>query len=66
MVKKIVADWSLGNKFRELIVYTYNYSRDEITKYNKQPNQGAIEISKTTCPTMSGSTEVYKLIFKGE
>lgn len=32
---KIVTDWKLseGKRFRELIVYCYNYSTEEVRKY---------------------------------
>jgi len=34
-MKKIVNDWKIleGLRFRELIVYTYNYTDEYITKY---------------------------------
>lgn len=61
MVKKIVADWSLGTKFRELKVYTYNYNEESITTYGKSYDGNMMEISKTVSHINSGKREIYKV-----
>ena len=63
MATKIVADWSLGTKFREIKVYTYNYNEESITSYGKEPTgNGTIEISKTVSHIQSGDKTIYKTI----
>jgi len=66
MVKKIVADWSLGTKFREIKVYTYNYNEESITTYGRQPNENnmidIIDIYKTVSHIQSGDKTIYKQV----
>ena len=62
MVKKIVAEWSLGTKFKEIKVFTYNYNEESITTYGKQPNDGKIEIYKIVSHIQSGDKTIYKQI----
>lgn len=63
MTKKIVDDWSLGSKLREIKVYTYNYNEESITTYGKQSNgNGSIEIYKKVSHINSGDKEIYKVL----
>ena len=62
MVKKIVADWSLGTKFREIKVYTYNYNEESITTYGKQSRNDILEFYKTVSHLQSGDKTIYKKV----
>ena len=62
-MKKIIADWSLGNKFREIKVYTYNYNQESITTYAKSTDLNEIEFSKNISHiNNSEPTIIYKKV----
>ena len=61
-MKKIIADWSLGTKFREIKVYTYNYNGESITTYAKSTDLNEVEFSKTISYINSGNKTIYKRI----
>ena len=61
-MRKIIEDWKLGIKFREITVFTQNYNEESIIKYGKQPTgDGNIEIYKTVCYLNYGKKEIYKV-----
>ena len=63
MVKKIVAVWNLGTKFREIKVYTYNYNGESITTYAKSTDLDEIEFSKSISHINdSESKTIYKKV----
>lgn len=62
MVKKIIADWKLGTKFREIKVYTYNYNEESLTTYAKSTDGTEIEFSKTVSHINSGNKTIYKIV----
>lgn len=59
-MKKIIADWKLGTKFKEIKVYTYNYNEESITTYAKSTDLNEVEFSKTISHINSGNKTIYK------
>ncbi len=63
MTKQIIDDWKLGNKFREILVFTFNYNEESLTRYGKEPNgDGRSRIYKQVANIVYGKSETYKKV----
>ena len=61
MAKKIVDDWTLGTKFRELLVFTYNYNEESLTRYGRKPDgNGGSQVYKQVAHLNYGEVQIYK------